>query len=449
MIYVVAIIAAIAGLLFGFDEGIIAGAMHLIRAEFGVTPPQEGMISAAVPFGAIFGAIVAGHYVDLVGRKRLLIYSGVIFAVGAGLAASAGGVITLTLCRLLLGFAIGAAALVAPMFISESAPAERRGMLVSAYQLAITLGILGAYMVNLAASDSWRTMFAVGIVPGIALFTGMLFMKNTPAWLARQGHKDEARSVAARLRGAPENSPEVDRDIERIEAMLSAERTGGNWRELFDPTIRPALIVGIGLFLLQQLSGINAVIYFAPQVFEGVGFAETSVQLIATIGIGVVNVVFTLLGMALIDRLGRRKLLIGGFAITGAALAVVAICANLQGAGVIAALGILIYIAAFATSLGPIAWLMMSEVFPLNVRGHGMALSSLANWGFNFVVVLLFPILLSTLGLEVVFIIFAFCCLFGIYFTLRFVPETRGVTLEEIEAHLLSGRPFRELGPPH
>jgi len=457
MIYFVAAVAGIAGFLFGFDEGIIAGALHLLRGEFTITASGEGLMTAAVPLGALFGAFYAGSAVERFGRRGLLLFAAILFAVGALASALVTAVWMLSAARLLLGLAVGIAALVAPLYIAETAPPARRGMLVSIYQLAITLGILGAYVASYAFSDSWRTMFLIGVLPGIALFVGMALLPDTPRWLAAQGRHDEALGAISRIRGVPRQSPQAAAELAEIEQIARADQQQGSSSALFGPTIRPALIVGIGLFFLQQLSGINAVIYYAPVVFKEAGFGSSSTQILATVGIGIVNVLMTVVGMFLIDRIGRRNLLMIGFAGTALSLGMIAIAAATDAASldVLAMVGLVLYIAAFAASIGPLPWVMMSEIFPLSVRGIGMSVASLTNWGFNFIVVFSFPLLVSSLGLGGVFAIYAVVCAAGIVFTLRLVPETSGVPLEDIEAHLRSGRPFRELrsgtdgvGPP-
>ncbi|WP_018699802.1 sugar porter family MFS transporter [Amorphus coralli] len=448
MIYFVAAVAGIAGFLFGFDEGVIAGALHLLRAQFDITSTQEGVMTAAVPFGALFGALAAGRAVERFGRRAMLLFAAVLFAIGAAFASAALGAEMLTFARLVLGFAIGIAGLVAPLYISESAPADKRGMLVSIYQLSVTVGILGAYLVGFAFDDSWRIMFAIGIIPGVALFAGMMMLRDTPRFLAISGKPEAARKAMASLRGVPASDPEIERELSEIEETAEQDRGQRGWAELFGPVARPALIVGIGLFFLQQLSGINAVIYYAPTVFQEAGFSGASTQLLATIGIGIVNVAMTVVGMLLIDRIGRRKLLLTGFCLAALSLGMIAIGAatGAQSLDVLAFVGLVVYIGAFAVSLGPLPYVMMSEVFPLNVRGRGMSIASLTNWGFNFVVVFSFPILVAHLGLGGVFAIYAIICALGLVFAYRYVPETSGIELEDIEEHLRSGKPFRELG---
>jgi SP family galactose:H+ symporter-like MFS transporter len=456
MIWIVAAVAAIAGFLFGFDEGVIAGALAPLKQDFTISATAEGVMTAAVPLGALVGALAAGYLASPMGRRGVLLAAAVLFVLGALWAALAGDVFSLTMARLVLGLAIGSAAMTAPLYIAECAPAEKRGTLVAAYQLAITLGILGAYFIDDIVilltpedpSDSWRWMFAAGIVPAVALGVGMALLTDTPRWLMQKGRRDEARRVAAKLAEVPENDRAVAAELADIEARLAEERRGTGGPSLLSPTVRPALIVAMGLFLLQQLSGINAVIYFAPTVFGLTGFDTHAGAMLATVGIGVVNVAMTVVGMIIIDRIGRRSLLVIGFLGTAVSLAAIAVAASSGSGdlGWVALIGLVVYIAAFAISIGPLPWIMMAEVFPLSVRGPGMGLASVANWGFNALVVFSFPVLLQAVGLSVVFGLFAIVCALGVFFTLRYVPETRGASLEDIEAHLTAGRPFAAFG---
>ncbi|MDF2996047.1 MAG: sugar transporter [Xanthobacteraceae bacterium] len=449
MIYVIACVAAIAGLLFGYDEGIIAGALGPLHAQFHISPLQEGLMTATVPLGALVGAVIGGWLAAPLGRRSLLMGAAVLFVVGALICALAPGIVVLSLGRLLLGFAIGVAALIAPLYISEMAPARIRGMLVSIYQLAITLGILGAYLVDFAVGDSWRLMFATAMVPGAMLLIGVWFLSDTPRWLVLHGRRQEASEVIAQVHGRGPADPAVAGELSAIEYAARAETSTAGWHELLTPLVRPALLVAAGLFLLQQLSGINAVIYFAPTVFGRAGFDNAGSQLLATVGIGVVNVLMTLVAMALIDRIGRRPLMFIGFAGAALSLGLIAVAAGTGAAGLqwLSLIGLVLYIASFAIALGPLPWVMMAEIFPLRLRGLGMGAASLANWGFNFLVVLTFPVLLETLGLAGVFSIYALVCVAGLVFAARYVPETSGLTLEEIEAHLKAGKPFRSLAP--
>lgn len=449
MIYIVAAVAGIAGLLFGFDEGVIAGALTTLRQQFHISAFAEGLMTAAVPFGALFGALAAGPMAERHGRRTSLLFAAVLFTVGALLAGMITAIWMLTACRLVLGFAVGVAAMVAPLYISESAPAGMRGMLVSIYQLAITLGILGAYVVNFALDDAWRPMFMLGAVPAAALFIGMFLLRDTPRWLLSRGRNNEAVTALARLRNSPANAPELLHELNTMQGADESSHTRASWSDLTATDVRPAFVVAIGLFLLQQFSGINAVIYYAPTVFQEAGFDSGSTQVLATMGVGLVNVLLTLAGMALIDRIGRRKLLYVGFAGTAVGLGMIAIGAmtGAQSLDILAVMGLLIYIGSFAASIGPLPWVMMSEVFPSKVRSLAMSATTISNWAFNFLVVFSFPALVASLGLGGVFALYTLACLAGLYFTWKLVPETSGVTLEHIEVHLASGLPFSQLQP--
>lgn len=442
MPYLVAIIAALSGFLFGYDEGVIAGALSALRSQFAISPLLEGAITAAVPFGALFGSLAGGRLADALGRRGALITAGALFATGAALAAMASEPFMLIAARLAIGLAIGVAAVAAPLYIAENAPAQHRGKLVSFYQLAITLGILGAYMSGFALDDEWRVMFLIGMVPGVILTIAMTAMRDTPHWLMLRGRESEARMALAKTRPpGSETSAELD-EIRRSIGMIAhtGQRTS-SWATLFSRRVLPATIVAVGLFVLQQLSGINAVIYYAPLVFREAGFDSHATQLLATMGVGLVNVVFTVISMMLIDRVGRRLMLYIGFAGTALSLSMIAIAVASNGPWVhaVSLAGMLLYIAAFAISIGPLPWLMMSEIFPMDVRPLGMGLASIANWTVNALVVFSFPPLLAALGLASVFASFAAACVAGIVFTWIYVPETSGATLEAIEARLTDG----------
>jgi SP family galactose:H+ symporter-like MFS transporter len=444
MIYFLAAVAAIAGFLFGYDEGVIAVARPLLDKDYPMSPLVDGFMTAAVPLGALAGASVAGRITDRFGRRRVLMAAAALFAVGALVAAGITATWMLVAARLVLGLAIGTAAVAAPLYIAESAPLAIRGALVSTYQLAITFGILASYLSGLAikGDGTWRVMFALGAVPGLLFLLGLVFLPESPRWLVLKGILDKARASLQRLRGAGAN---VDRELDEIVRTAKAEiGQKAGYAALLQPAIRPALIVGAGLFFLQQLSGINAVIYYAPEIFRKAGFDSSDTQTLATVGVGVVNFLTTILAMYLIDKIGRRPLLVLGFVGTAATMLLIAVAvlnpALMPAWVVIAAL--LLYIASFAISLGPLPHVMMSEIFPLSMRGPGMSMASISNWGFNFVVVFTFPLMLAGVGLPFTFTIFAIICVGGILFTTARVPETTGHSLEAIEAHLKSGRPF-------
>jgi SP family galactose:H+ symporter-like MFS transporter len=444
MIVLVASIAAIAGFLFGFDEGVIAGAEESLSKTFSMSPSMAGFMTAAVPLGALLGAVVAGRLADRFGRKRILGGAAIAFLFGSLLAAIASSVFHLIAARLILGLAIGIAGMVAPLYISETADAKRRGALVATYQLAITLGIVSAYGVGyaLASGGHWRWMFASGAIPAAVLLLGALSVPESPRWLALKGKTDKARANLMRLRKG--DAAVVDAEMQEMLTVSKGEHVG-RFSQLFSRAVRPAVIAALGLYLLQQLSGINAVIYYAPIIFSESGVDSGSSALLATVGVGAVNVLFTVVAMWLIDRLGRRSLLIIGFIGTALALGALAIAVAWDGPGsdTIAIASLLVYIAAFAISLGPVPHIMMSEVFPLSLRGHGMSTASVMNWGSNFLVVLTFPIALHAVGISVVMGFFGVVCVLGLLFSLRYVPETKGLPLEEIERRLEAGNLVR------
>ena len=449
MIYFLATVAAIAGFLFGYDEGVIAVVRPSLDKDLPMGPLAGGFMTAAVPLGARAAASVAGRIVDRFGRRRVLMAAAALFALGALIAAAITAIWMLVAARLILGLAIGVAAVGAPLYIAETAPLRIRGALVSTYQLAITIGILVSYLTGLLVSGdgTWRTLFGLGAVPGLLFLAGLAFLPESPRWLVLKGFPDEARASLRRLRAAGWNvDGELDEMVRTAEAA-SGRKTG--YRALLEPAIRPALIVAVGLFFLQQLSGINAVIYYAPEIFSHAGFDSVNTQMLATVGVGTVNLLSTVLAMVLIDRIGRRPLLIVGFAGTSAAMLVIALAVvnpTLVPSWVIIVV-LLFYIASFAISLGPLPHVVMSEVFPLRVRGLGMSTASISNWSFNFIVVFAFPLMLAGPGLAFTFTIFAAICLGGILFTMTRVPETTGLSLEAIETHCHSGRALVTLEP--
>jgi sugar porter (SP) family MFS transporter len=444
MMYFLASVAAIAGFLFGYDEGVIAVAGTLLEADFPMSPAVRGFMTAAVPLGALAAASVAGPIVDRFGRRRVLTAAAALFTAAALIAGAITAVWMLVAARLVLGLAIGMASVAAPLYIAEAAPLKQRGSMVATYQLAITVGILGSYLTGLVipGPGSWRLMFGLGAVPGVLFLVGLPFLPESPRWLMRKGFASEARASLQRLRDA---RSDIAGELDEVARTTQAE--GGRkvgYRALFEPAVRPAMIVAVGLFFLQQLSGINAVIYYAPEIFSKAGFDSAETQILATAGIGTVNFVTTIFAMFLIDRVGRRPLLVLGFAGTAATMLIVALAvvnASLVPSWLVNVM-LLLYIASFAISLGPLPHVMMSEIFPLRVRGPGMSMASISNWGFNFVVVFAFPVMLAGPGLAFTFTMFAVICLSGILFTLARMPETTGHSLEAIERHLESGQPL-------
>ncbi|MGM0560710.1 MAG: sugar porter family MFS transporter [Pseudomonadota bacterium] len=429
-------LAALFGLLFGFDEGVIAGAMHLIEGSFTVSPGDKGFMAAAVPLGAVAGAILAAMWSDRFGRRLVLVLCAALFGVGALASAIAPSMGLLTIARLLLGIAIGASALAAPQYLAELAPPRVRGAVVSAFQLMITIGILVAYLSDLLLEPlgDWRLMLGLGAIPAMIAFLGVLRAPESPRWLVLMGRKKDAVAVLQQLEPDRTNA-ELQSTVQEIHAAGRQQGAEPGLAALFSPAVRPALFFAVTLFVLQQLSGINAVIYYAPSIMASAGFDGAQAQLLATVGIGAMNVAMTVVAMLLVDRLGRRPLLIFGFLGAALSLALIAVAVSSDGAGaaIAAFVGLLLYISFFAVSLGPLPWLYMSELFPVRLRSRGMAVASVANWSSNFLVVFLFPVIVSVAGMSATFGLFAISCAIGLVFSVRLALETKGRSLEEIE----------------
>lgn len=431
-----AAIAGLGGLLFGYDTGIIAGALLFIKTDFDLGSFAQGVVVAAVPVGAIAGAAFAGPAADTYGRRRMILLAAAVFIVGALGSAAAPNTEVLVIARVVIGVAIGLASAAAPVYISEVAPPESRGRLVSFFQLAVTIGILVAYLVGLAfdASGEWRWMLGLGVVPALALAFGMLRMPQSPRWLVMSGDDFAARATLAKIRV---NDPDTI-DMELREIKESIDDKPGGWHELLEPVVKAALLVGVGLAILQQVTGINTVIYYAPTIVQETGVNSSAGSIIAAIGVGIVNVGMTVVALRLLDRAGRRPLLMIGVA--GMSISLFALGAAFIGGGgstaasAIAIASLMLYVAAFAVSLGPIFWLLNAEIYPLGVRSKAAGIGTMANWTFNFIVSLTFLLLIEGLGQTGAFWLYAAVGLFTLWFCWKFVPETKDKRLEDIQA---------------
>lgn len=434
----VAIIASLGGLLFGYDTGVISGALPFMRQDFHLTPTMQGIATSAVLVGATLGAAFAGWLSDRFGRKHVIIVVALLFVAGAVISAAAPALTILLIGRAIVGVAIGVASMLTPLYLAEMAPKNRRGAVVSLNQFCITFGILVSYLVDYAlaaAPNNWRWMLGLGAVPGLILFLGMLFLPESPRWLAGRNRTEEARRALAAMREG-----DVEAELQELRTDVLAESGQlAPWSALWRGRARRPLIIGVALAVFQQVTGINTVIYYAPLIFQSAGLSSASVSILATAGVGLVNVIMTVIAMLLLDRAGRRALLLWGLAGMTVMLLVLAggFMAGVKGAVAAVTVGsVAAYVGFFAIGLGPVFWLLISEIFPLAVRGRGMSVATVANWGSNFAIALIFPIMTHALGSAPVFLIFAVLSVGAFVFTLTSVPETRGRSLEEIEEEL-------------
>ena len=428
-------VSALAGLLFGYDTGVISGAILFVKHDFALSTFRQEIVVSAVLLGAGLGALFGGRLADRLGRRTVLIGVGILFIIGAVWTALSPGMILLALGRVIVGVAIGIASFTAPLYISEVSPPAVRGRLVSLNQLMITIGIVVSYLADyaLAQVPNWRWMFGLAAIPALILVIGLLYVPESPRWLLSGGHAERARQVLLRVRAGAQ----VDGELREIEQSL--EKQTSSWRELFTPSLRPAMVVGIGLAVFQQFTGINTVIYYAPTIFRIAGMQSNAGAILATAGVGVVNVLFTILALWLLDRVGRRPVLLWGIAGMVLSLGILGFAFLMPSAGGalawIAVLSLMVYVACFAVGLGPVFWLMISEIYPLKIRGRAMSVATVANWSSNLLVALTFLTLLDALGGPVTFWLYAAIGILAIGFTYWIVPETKGRTLEQIEAY--------------
>lgn len=437
------VFGALGGLLFGFDTGIISGASPLIEANFKLGIAETGFITSSVLIGSSVGALGVGPLADRYGRRKFLILAAVLFLLGSSLSMVAVGFGSMIVARIILGLAVGSASALTPAYLAELAPADRRGSLGTMFQLMITLGILLAYVSNLGflghnllGVRDWRWMLGSALIPAAALLIGGLLLPESPRYLVERGQVDAARQVLTYLR----QQSDVDPNAELADIQEIAHQPRGGIKMLFT-IARPAVVAAIGIMLLQQLVGINSVIYFLPQVFiKGFGFAENSAIWIS-VGIGVVNFLVTILAYGVMDKFNRKTLLDFGSIVMAGSLGVLAVLnftLSIHQTAIPTMILIAVYIFGFAISWGPIAWVMIGEIFPLSVRGIGSSIGSAANWIGNFIVSQFFLVLLSAFHNNVggPFAIFAVFAVLSLVFVHYLVPETRGKSLEQIEMDL-------------
>jgi len=441
------VLAALAGLMFGLDIGVISGASQFIKAEFALSDHTIEWIVSSMMFGAAFGALGAGWLSSALGRKRSLILGAILFVIGSLLCGLAWSPETLIAARVILGLAIGIATFTAPLYLAEVAPEHIRGAMISTYQLMITIGILVAFLSDTALSyhGAWRWMLGVIAIPGALFLLGVLGLPDSPRWLMMRGRRDEAIDVLRRLRG---DETVVAREAADIEEQLKTPQR--SW-DLFaeNPNFRRSVFLGALLQLMQQFTGMNVVMYYAPRIFQEMGY-DTAAQMWFTALVGLTNVLATFIAIALIDRWGRKPILYTGFTVMAIGLGVVGALMNGgingQTEQYTCVAMLLFFIVGFAMSAGPLVWTLCSEIQPLKGRDFGIGVSTFTNWITNMVVGFTFLSLLNTIGNASTFWLYAGLNAVFIVLTFWLVPETKGVTLEQIERNLMAGKRLRDIG---
>ncbi len=445
-LYIIAAVASLGGLLSGFDMGVISGALLFINSTWAMTPLEQGWLVSSAIAGSVVGAAANGFLADLYGRKKIIIATALIFVVGSLMCGFAQSINQLIISRIIIGIAVGMVSFAVPLYLSEISPQKIRGMLVSLFQLAITAGILLSYLINRIFANfefNWRWMLGSGVIPAAILLIGISFLSDTPRWLISKNREQEAKDIFNKI----EPEGDADTHIKEIRETLSAKKTGS--KTGFNKWMFMPVFVGVGIMFVQICTGINTIIYYTPTIFQIAGFSSRIGALYATIGIGFVNFIMTVVAIATIDRLGRKPLLyIGLWGMLISLLALGGSFAWAQELGDtrkwVAVAAVVIYIASFAMSLGPIGWIMISEIMPLQIRGLAMSAATVANFGFNFVVVLSFLPLLNLIGNAATFWMFAGITVLSMLFVYFFVPETKGISLEKIEKNWKNGTSARK-----
>lgn len=428
-LYICALIASFGGLLSGYDTGVISGALLYVNQSFEINSYMLGLLVSSVSIGAVFGAFVNGFFVDKIGRRKTLLLTAFLFFIASVFCFLSQNITQLIISRMIIGLAVGIVSFCGPLYLSEISPKEKRGQIVSLHQLAITFGILFSYLTNYLCANlesNWRVMFLIGVVPAFILFFGLLFQKDTPRWYVIKKRYDDAKKILE-LVGCSKNT---EQEIQNISATLNKEE-----KIKFNKKLIMPFVIGLGIMIIQMTTGINAIIYYAPTIFKMIGFSSNQDALFITIFIGLINFLMTFVAIILVDKIGRKPLLYIG--LSGMLISLVV----LSGVFVLdyvfikylAVVFCAVYIVSFSMSLGPVAFLLVSEVFPLKYRGSAMSITIVTNFICNFLVTGLFPIALDKIGGFYTFMIFAFICVLSLLFVKFVVFETKGLSLEDIE----------------
>lgn len=432
----ISFISALGGYLFGFDFAVISGALPFLRTQFALDPVWEGFLTGSLALGCIVGCLIAGNLADRYGRKPGLMVAALIFAVSSIGIAFSQSLTYFIVLRFAAGIGVGMASMLCPMYIAEVSPAEVRGRNVAINQLTVVIGILITNLVNYfladAGSDAWRWMFGLGAVPSAVFLIGVVWLPESPRWLMKSGQEEKAEQVLNKI-GSIDF---VNATMKAIEKSLKGNTAKQSYKMVFEKSVRPAVIVGITLAVFQQFCGINVVFNYTSTIFESVG-ANLDRQLLETVSIGVVNLVFTLLAMWQVDKLGRRPLMLVGS--LGLSVLYIVLAVALQNhfpAGLVS-IFVLLAISTYAISLAPVTWVLISEIFPNKIRGVASSVAIVSLWGAYFILVFTFPILAKSLGTYGPFYLYAGICFLGFLFVKARVKETKGQTLEELEENLI------------
>ena len=447
-VYFLAMVAALGGVLFGYDTAVISGAIGFLEIRFELDPIWMGWVASCALLGCILGAGSAGVLSDRLGRKAALLISAVLFATSAIGSAVARNLTELIIARIVGGVGVGVTAMLSPLYISEVSPARIRGRLVSLNQFAIILGMLVVYFVNALVAGmgdeawnvslGWRWMFGSETLPAAVFLVLLLFVPESPRWLIKQGDDARALEILSRLGG----KTHAEKQIDEIKKTIARE-SGSIW-QLLQPGLRIALLIGAALAILQQITGINTVLYYAPVIFKSAGVVTTK-AINDTVIVGVVNLAFTIIAIWVVDKLGRKPLLLIASTGMGLSLLLLGLAFRFEkfdGPWVL--VFILTYVASFAVAMGPVVWVLISEIFPTHIRGRAMSIATVCLWVSCFAVSQLFPVMLETLGGSA-FFIYAIMCVVSFVFVAVFVPETKGKTLEEIERRWMGSESEKQL----
>ncbi len=444
--YFIAFAAAISGLLFGYDAGIISGAMLFIKQSFSISNTQIGIMVSAVPLGALMSSIITGRLSDWFGRKKILSITAFLFILGSLVCASADTSNELIIGRLLLGFAVGMSTSLSPVYIAEIAKKEQRGKLVTFFLISVNFGIFISYATNLAFahSESWRIMLGLGVVPAVVLAIFVAFLPESPRWLALKGNVKEAENILEKTR----NPAEAQTELQEIQFVLQQEKN--TLKTVLTKQFLKVIFLGALIGVFTQAVGINAIIYYAPTIFQKTGFSDATVSILATLGIGFTVTLSAVIAASIIDKFGRRTLLLTGLFGIIASLCLIIYAFqyvhNQLLLGWLALAGSILFVACQGISVGPACFLLPSEIYPAKIRGIGMGVSIAFNWLTNFLVALFFPIILGSHGIVFAFKIFLALSIIGWILFFFYIPETKKASLEDIELNILQNKKLRLLG---